>query len=274
MYRNLACISVLLLAAACAAPNTQRPTYSKTEVQQEAAEQQRAVRLANARAFDNNQSYTNPQLSAFSKRLDTVAGKVEPAASSLCRDVTKAACQYKVQFAPREKGVNAHADGNNVVVYPALIDFAQDDNQLAFVISHEFAHNILGHVASQKQNVMGGGLLGTILDVAAASQGYDTSGQFGKIGGNIGMLRYSQDFEEEADYVGLYILARAGYKIEDAPNFWRAMSLSDPDGIYGSSVGTHPSNSTRYIAMNKAIAEIRAKQQAGLPVVPNFQQQK
>lgn len=271
MRLGLVSVSALLLVAACAAPKTQRPTYSKAEVQQEAIEQQHAVQAASAGAFDSKASYTNPQLAAFSKRLKSVSDKVEPAASSLCREITKATCQYKVKFAPREQGINAHADGDNVVVYPALIDFAKDDNQLAFVISHEFAHNILGHVAAQQQNVVGGGLLGTLLDVAAASQGVNTSGQFSKLGGTVGQLRYSQDFEEEADYVGLYILARAGYKIEDAPGFWRLMSLADPNGIYGSSVGSHPSNSTRYIAMNKAITEIRAKQQAGLPVVPNFQ---
>lgn len=274
MRHSAIALSILLALAACASPKTQRPAYSQSEVDQEAAEQRRAVAAAQAANFNDKQSYTNPQLAAFSQRLSAVAARVEPAASSLCHEITRQACVYKVQFAPREQGVNAHADGNNVVVYPALIDFAKDDNQLAFVISHEFAHNILGHVASQQQNVLGGGILGTLLDVAAASQGVNTQGQFGKLGGNIGMLRYSQDFEEEADYVGLYILARAGYSIEDAPNFWRAMSLADPDGIYGSSVGTHPSNSTRYIAMNKAIAEIRAKQQAGLPITPNFQPQK
>lgn len=272
MRTSTIAISLLLLATACAAPSTKRPTYSKDEVRHEESEQQNAVKMAQASNFDNNKSYTNPQLVEYSKRLDVIATRIEPSASSLCREVTKQSCQYEVKFAPREKGINAHADGNNVVVYPALVDFAQNDNHLAFVIAHEFAHNILGHVAAQQQNVMGGGLLGTLLDVAAATQGVNTQGQFGQIGGSVGMLRYSKDFEEEADYVGLYILARAGYKIEDAPGFWRSMSLAEPDGIYGSSVGTHPSNATRFIAMNKAIEEIRAKQQAGLPITPNFQQ--
>lgn len=270
-FSAVAIVCIFALSA-CAAPKTARPQFSKAEVQQEEAEQERAVRAAQVANFDGNQSYTNPQLAAFSQRLGAVASRVEPAATALCREVTREACQYAIKFAPREKGINAHADGENVVVYPALIDFARNDNQLAFVIAHEFAHNILGHVASQKQNTMGGGLLGALLDVAAATQGVDTQGQFGQIGGSVGMLSYSKGFEEEADYVGLYILARAGYKIEDAPSFWRTMSLSDPQGIYGSAAGTHPSNSARFIAMNKAIEEIRAKQAANMPLTPNFKQ--
>lgn len=261
----------LLTLAACAAPNTARPVYSKQEVAAEAAEQAKASRLV-PEGFVEDKTYTAAELAPLRARLTAVATRIEPAAGTLCRDVfpsNERSCSFGIKFAPQEKGINAHADGNNVVVYPGLIDFARNDNHLAFVISHEFAHNILAHVASQKQNVMAGSLLGTLLDIGAASQGYDTGGTFGNIGGQAGLLRYSQGFEEEADYVGLYILARAGYKIEDAPEFWRAMSAADPQGIYGS--GTHPSNPTRFIAMNKTIAEINAKKAAGQPLTPNFQ---
>lgn len=267
----LLCLAMAL--SACAAPNTARPTYSKQEVAQEAAEQAKASKLVPA-GFDADKTYNAAELAPLRERLNAVAQRVAPAAGALCKDAFSGQrnCQFGIKFAPTEKGINAHADGNDVVVYPGLIDFARNDNHLAFVIAHEFAHNILAHIASQQQNVTGGTLLGTLLDIGAATQGYDTGGTFGKIGGQAGLLRYSQGFEEEADYVGLYILARAGYKIEDAPDFWRAMSAANPESIYGSRVSTHPSNATRYIAMNKAIAEINAKKAAGQPLIPNFQQ--
>ena len=261
---------VLILAlSACTAPTTARPTYSKSEVESEAAEQAKTSRLVPA-GFEENKTYKDAELAPLRARLVAVAERIAPAANTMCDELygAKRNCRFGIQFAPKEKGINAHADGNNVVVYPALIDFARNDNHLAFVIAHEFAHNILTHVATQQKNVMTGGLLGTLLDVAAASQGVDTKGQMGKMGSQAGLLRYSKGFEEEADYVGLYILARAAYKLEDAPEFWRAMSASDPKGIYGGQ--THPSNPARYIAMNKTIAEIRAKQKANQPLTPNF----
>lgn len=264
-------LSTMMALAACAAPTTQNPTYTKAEVRAEAQEQTKASRLV-PEGFSDNKKYSAEELQGLATRLDTVARKVQLAAGGLCTDISggRERCIFQVKFAPNEKGINAHADGNNVVVYPALIDFARNDNHLAFVIAHEFAHNILNHVTSQQQNAIGGTLIGTILDVAASSQGFNTGGQFSQLGGQVGSLQYSQDFEQEADYVGLYILARAGFAIEDAPYFWRAMSEADPQGIYAE--GTHPSNPARFIAMNKTIAEIRAKQQASLPLIPNFKQ--
>jgi len=105
-------------------------------------------------------------------------------------------------------------------------------------------------------------------DVLAQSQGFDTGGKIGQLGANQALLKYSASFENEADYVGLYILARAGYNIDDAPGFWRSMSLQVPQAIYASS--THPNNPTRTIAMQKTVAEIHAKEQAHQPLLPNI----
>ena len=207
-------------------------------------------------------------------RLGVISQPIEQASGALCMELTrgKGNCKFNVILDADKKGLNAHADGQNVVVYPAMIDFARNDSQLGFVIAHEFAHNIMGHQQSTVRNVAIGAILGTLLDVAASSQGADTSGQFGQLGAQQGQLSYSPDFEHEADYVGLYILARAGMRIEDAPMFWREMSLAEPDAIYIST--THPNNPQRTIEMEKTVAEIRAKQQQGLPLLPNIRVKK
>lgn len=258
----------LLALAACATPTTQRPAYSDAEYKAEQKAQADAVRQANAGKFDDQKDYTPEQIQAFTNRLAPIAARVEAASESLCADLHGKHCDFQVLIDPQEKGLNAHADGQHVVVYPAMIDYATNDNQLAFVISHEFAHSIMGHVASQQKNVAIGGILGSIADMAAGSQGYETQGAFGQLGAQQALLRYSPAFENEADYVGLYILARAGYKIEDAPDFWRLMSLEVPQAVYATS--THPNNPTRAVAMEKTVAEIRAKQKAGQPLIPNI----
>jgi predicted Zn-dependent protease len=262
---GVACVAL----TACNAPSTARPMYDRAEVQMEASEQAKVAKLV-PKNFNEKKNYSSKQILEFAARLDYVASKIEPAAAHLCQELFRGQqnCNYQIVFAPKEKGINAHADGKDVVVYPALIDFARNDNHLAFVIAHEFAHNIMRHVASQQQNVMGGTILGTLLDVAAASQGYDTGGQLGSIGAQAALLSYSQDFEQEADYVGLYILARAGFNLDDAPHFWRAMSTANPDSIYSSV--THPSNPERFVSMQKTIGEIRQKEKAKQALIPNF----
>lgn len=283
--RHLAVIALLGLAA-CAEPTTVNPTYSREELLREQQAQAAAAQKAQtggtvqqasgagtglaATSFDAKKQYSNDEVQKLATRLDPIATKVEGAAIQLCREMrgTQANCSYKVILDPKQIGLNAYADGKNVVINPGMVDFASNDTHLAFVVAHEFAHNIMAHIASQQKNVAIGGILGTLGDALAQSQGVNTQGAFGKLGANQAMLKYSPSFETEADYVGLYILARAGYPIEQAPDFWRIMSQNEPRSIYVTS--THPNNPSRTIAMEKTIPEIRSKQAASQPLLPNI----
>lgn len=62
--------------------------------------------------------------------------------------------------------INAWSDGNHVVVSTAMAQMAQNDDELAFVIAHEMAHNSLGHSRSSSGQVRG--LIG-LLGFGAAS---------------------------------------------------------------------------------------------------------
>lgn len=267
-----AVLGLALLLTACVAPTTDNPNVTRDEMSREMDLQARAAKMAPIN-FNEQKPYGKNQVAALAQRLDPIATRIARATEGLCRDfgAPKQQCQFEVILDASKRGLNAHADGQNVVVYPAMIDFAQNDNHLAFVIAHEFAHNLMDHVGAQKKNVTLGALLGAVADVAAGAAGTNTGGTFSKVGAQTGMLRYSPSFEHEADYVGLYILARAGYKIEDAPDFWRMMSQAQPDAVYVSS--SHPNNPARTIAMGKTVAEIRAKQRAKQPLIPNLRPQ-
>lgn len=264
----------LVVLAACAEPTSQRPTYTDAEFKAEQQAQAEAVKSAQAAqgGFNDQKDYSAAEVEALKTRLIPIATRVEAASESLCADMHGKKCNFEVILDPTEKGLNAHADGQSVVIYPAMIDYATNDNQLAFVIAHEFAHSIMGHVASQQKNVALGGILGTLGDVLAQSQGVNTGGNLGKFGAQQMLLHYSPAFENEADYIGMYILARAGYKIEDAPGFWRAMSLNAPQAVYATT--THPNNPSRTVAMEKTVTEINAKKAAGQPLVPNISARK
>lgn len=259
---------LLMTISACASPKTSRPGYSKAEYLTEREQQAEAAKTKSD--FDDQRSYSQTELEALAKRADPVARKISEASALLCRDIMATKCTSQVIIKGSKKGLNAYADGKNVVLHPAMIDFAKDDTHLAFVIAHEFAHNMMNHQADLMKNVAAGGILGTLLDVAAQTQGVNTGGAFGKLGAQQGQLSYSPEYEHEADYIGLYILARAGYDYAKAPNFWRKMSQANPDSIYIKT--THPTNPARTIQMNKTVQEIQYKQANKLALVPNFQQ--
>lgn len=79
---------------------------------------------------------------------------------------------------------------------------------------------------------------------------------------------FSQDFEREADYVGMYLLARAGVNTSGVGEFWRRIAAEYPQNIKGSFTHTHPATAERYINIDAAHTEIGDKLLKGLPLLP------
>lgn len=255
--------------AACSSPTTNVPSATQAEIRAEQGRFSEEVKRNPLQKVSTNEAV--PATAAMKARVKAIAKRVEPQAERLCRelyrDANSKSCQYGLELST-EPRINAFADGEKVVLTTSMIKLAQDNDHLAFVFAHELAHNIMDHPSRVGRNAMGGSLLGTALDIGAAAAGVSTGGAFGQIGGQAALLRYSPSFELEADYIGLYILHRAGYNIEDAPNFWRAMARHHPDNIYNST--THPTNPERFVVMNKTINEIRSKEKLGMSMLPEF----
>ena len=172
-------------------------------------------------------------------------------------------CDYPVTVV-MENSLNAYADGMAVYVTKGMMRFAEKDDELALIVGHELAHNTMKHIGAKQQNFW----LGSIFDVLAAAYGLDTQGTFGKIGANA----YSQEFETEADYVGLYYVAKAGYDISEAPTFWRRMAVEHPGSIKGSYSSTHPSTPERFVNLENTADEIIMKQKNNQDLTPNMKE--
>jgi Peptidase family M48 len=162
--------------------------------------------------------------------------------------------------------LNAFADGKNVFIARGMMRFAQDDTELALVVSHEMAHNSMLHMKAKTSNYV----LGTVLDILiTATTGVNTQGTFG----NMAASRYSQEFEAEADYVGLYMMAAAGKNIDSAPKFWRRMAAAHPTGIEADYSSSHPSTAYRLLALEETVKEIKLKKETGASLTPEMKQQ-
>ena len=161
----------------------------------------------------------------------------------------------------RKELINAFADGKRLIFTTGIMNLLRDDDELAAVIGHEMAHNTMGHIDKK----MGNAAIGLVFDLFFAGIGVNTQGAFSNAAG----AAYSQDFEAEADYVGLYYMYHAGYNIDDAPTVWRRMSLGNPASIQESISSSHPSSPERFVALEDTIQEIRRKVKNGEPIVPN-----
>ena len=168
-------------------------------------------------------------------------------------------CKYSYSVEAKHE-VNAFADGERIVFAHGMMDFARTDEELAIVVGHEIAHNLMDHISKTQGNA----LLGSVVDILFAGFGVNTHGAFGNMAG----MAYSQDFESEADYVGLYLAARAGFDISKSPDFWRRMGVKHPGSIKSNHAASHPATPHRFIALEKTVAEINAKKSQRLPLEP------
>lgn len=169
-------------------------------------------------------------------------------------------CDYPVVVVNQDD-VNAYADGNNIVIFQGMMDFARSDEELSLVIAHELAHNNMRHIEAKKTNYF----IGMLADIVLIGlSGIDPGIR------NAAAQAYSKDFEAEADYVGMYIMARAGHDLEGAPEFWRRMGIRNPKSIEDNYLASHPSTPERFVALEDSITEIQQKQEQGLELIPNI----
>lgn len=171
-------------------------------------------------------------------------------------------CAYPVYVVDGD-AVNAFADGKAMYITRGMMRFAQDDQELSLVLGHELAHNLMSHIDKKKLNAG----LGLILDLLAAAGGVNTQGAFS----NMGAGAFSQEFEAEADYVGIYLLERAGVSAAGSADFWRRMAAEHPAGIANNHTASHPATSRRFIAIEQTVQEIADKRRSGQPLKPNME---
>jgi hypothetical protein len=177
------------------------------------------------------------------------------------------ACAFPVHMQVGDS-VNAFADGRRVVIFSGMIKFVESDEELALVVGHEMAHNVLSHVHKQQGNYVVGRLLGLLVDIGAAAAGVNTAGTGEMMGASIGANASSLGFESEADYMGMYVAARAGYDVSGAPMLWRRMAVEHPGSIDGAFMASHPSTTERFVALEQTVDEIKRRRAAGEELIP------
>ena len=192
---------------------------------------------------------------AMARAFVAVVNQLEPVAEAECRRRSpRLNCDFLIVVDDRP-GVPANAfqtvddNGRPIIAFTlALIQDARNADELAFVMAHEAAHHIAGHLERQRRNAtLGAAVLGELAGATGGDANAIRTAQ--ELGAVVGARSYSKDFELEADRLGAVIATRAGYDaLVGAEFFFR---VPDPGDRF---FGTHPPNAARYEAVRRVVA--------------------
>ena len=148
-------------------------------------------------------------------------------------------CPARVRLA-RSSQANAFATGSYVVMTTRLLGALRSDDELAIIIGHELAHNILHHEERIEQQAHSGS------------------------GGKAARIRAA---EEEADRLGLRLAAAAGYDLHAAIPMWRRLYGQFGGGLY--LVRTHPGLGAREKLIEEVITQVESEKASVPRSLPN-----
>jgi Zn-dependent protease with chaperone function len=187
--------------------------------------------------------------------FDDVVSAVRPVAIAECRNKAREGtnCDFRVVLdSNRRAAPNAYQslddDGRPVLTFTAtLIPMMRNADELAFIISHESAHHISGHLIRQEENAEKGA---TAFAGLATLTGGDVA-EAEKLGAAVGARNYSKEFELEADELGTIIAFKAGFNPLVGAQFFTR--ISDPGEEF---LSTHPPNAARRERVRRTSARL------------------
>ncbi|MDD7886983.1 M48 family metallopeptidase [Flavivirga sp. 57AJ16] len=152
--------------------------------------------------------------------------------------------------------------GGKIVFYTGILPIAKGETGVAAIMGHEVAHALANH-GQQRMSAayvqQGIAVAGNVAIKDEKSR--NAFNQYYGVGSQVGvMLPFSRSHETEADKIGLYLMAIAGYNPDEASELWKRMKANSGGGAPPEILSTHPSNDSR-IANLKALAP-KAKAEA------------
>ncbi|MBY0232076.1 MAG: M48 family metallopeptidase [Gemmataceae bacterium] len=145
--------------------------------------------------------------------------------------------------------------GGKMVVFTGILPVCENDAALATVMGHELSHALGRHGAermaqSQMANVG--------ITAAGATMGGDMAQKRAVLsilnaGAKFGIMSYGRGHESEADHMGLFLMAFAGYDPEESVRFWGRMDKAAGGGGQRQPefLSTHPHPATRINDLRK-----------------------
>ncbi len=249
--RGMLAAALLLLAGCATVPGTGRSQFRFTSLGMELSlgSEAYASELQGAKLVASG-----PQ----AEMVQRIGQRIAEAAQQLYPDPA-AEFEWEIVLVDDPKTVNAWClPGGKMAVYTGLLPVTGDEESLAVVVGHEVAHAVARHGGERMSQEL---TFQLGLGVAAASmEDMEPDEQNAVMGALIGVGTYgllypfSRTQENEADELGLYMSAWAGYDPRVAVGLWQRMAKLGGDKP-PELLSTHPSDATRIAHMQELMPE-------------------
>jgi len=154
--------------------------------------------------------------------------------------------------------VNSYADGHRVMITKGMLNFVQSDEELAYVLAREIADNVLMQTPRAD--------IGGVIDHLRTLSARPPSAKSGTP--DMMIAPFTPDLDAAADELALYILARAGYGIDNVFGFWKRLATAYPASIANSHTALHPAIDHRLSVIDQVVKTIHMKRDNGMALAP------
>jgi hypothetical protein len=165
-----------------------------------------------------------------------------------------------------QKEINAFAlPGGPMFLNRGMIEAAKTEGEVAGVMAHEISHVALRHGTAQAtkgQKFQLGAILGQVAGAVVGGTAGAIIAQGSQFGLGAYFLKYSREYEREADLLGAQMMARAGYDPRHMANMFRTIQ-SEGGSLGPEWLSSHPDPGNRYEAINREAAMLEIEGNAG-----------
>jgi Zn-dependent protease with chaperone function len=158
--------------------------------------------------------------------------------------------EYAILVETKGNSINAFAAPGKIILTRRMVNFCLNDDEMALIVGHEMAHQVLGHLIRGAAHRELGKFMGEAITAASTMslnhlldwRHVMVSPNVRRVAQNAVVSVFSQEDEREADIYGAWYAFQAGYNIEKGGAVWERMAAvvqHDPfeDDYF---LGSHP----------------------------------
>lgn len=263
------CLAISLSGSGCSASGIEGPGHRKQVLaltpQQELSLGEQAYKQVLGKAHVVRTGPEVDRIREIGRRI-AKAAEIEP----LQREINLRMKGYDFEWEfnlLQSPQVNAFClPGGKVAVFTGLLPVAQNDDQLAAVMSHEIAHALAHHaserIARQEMYQHAVDAAGGAMGAMDPEKRQVLVGLLG-VGSQARSLAYDRQQESEADHIGLFLTTFAGYDPEQTIRFWERMQeMAGGHGHLPEILSDHPSDARRIAQIRQWVTHAQAAKQA------------